>query len=367
MSVLRATENSVNVAFMTMAQQLDLCDIRAVARAMGVHRADGNPLKVVPSSVLGVNEVAPLSMAGAVATIGAGGTFCTPIIVDSIIGPGAKKLPGQDRACSTAMSAKVASTVAYALAAVMTGGTGTSGNPRDGVPVVGKTGTDDKADQNWLIGTTTKVALAVWVGNITGHQDLRRISVAGTNGYNTKFNIFRTTLASLNTDPQYRGGAFPAPDPGLLLGQGVPVPDLTGDSSGAAQGALARQGLRVVDGGPVVSGIPAGKVVRSSPAAGALVSTGTTVTVYTSDGSLAITMPNEVGTPRSAAVDDLVSRGFSSGNISFVWKASASGACRVQQSAPAAGAATAVDSQVTLTIQSGEPKSGTSPPATVCP
>ena len=367
MSVLKATENSVNVAFMTMAQQLDLCDIRADATAMGVHLATGNPLEVKPSSVLGTNAIAPLSMAGAIATIGAGGTFCTPVIVDSIVGPGAKKLPGQGRACSTAMSPKVASTVAYALAAVMTGGTGTSGNPRDGVPVVGKTGTTDKADQNWLIGTTTKVALAVWVGNISGFQDLRRISVAGTNGYNTKFNIFRTSLASLNADPQYRGGAFPAPDPGLLLGQGVPVPDLAGDSSGAAQGALARQGLRVVDGGPVVSGLPAGQVVRSSPAAGALVSTGTTVTVYTSDGSLAITMPNEVGKPRSAAVDDLVSRGFSPGNISFVWKASASGACRVRASAPAAGAATAVDSQVTLTIQSGEPKSGTSPPPAVCP
>jgi membrane peptidoglycan carboxypeptidase len=367
MSVLRATEDSVNVAFMTMAQQLDLCDIRDDATAMGVHRADGNPLEVKPSSVLGVNEIAPLSMAGAIATIGSGGIFCTPVIIDKIIGPKGQKLTGQGRACSEAMSPNVASTVAYALAAVMTAGTGTHGNPHDGVPVVGKTGTTDTADQNWLIGTTTKVALAVWVGNISGHQDLRRITVAGTNGYNTKFNIFRTTLAALNKDPRYRGGAFAAPDPALLLGHGVPVPNMAGDSSSEAHGALVSRGLRLVDGGKVASGLPAGQVVRSSPAAGSLVSKGGTVTVYASDGSLAATMPDEVGKTRLAAVDDLVNRGFSRDRVRFLWKASSSNACHVEASAPAAGAATAVDSPVTLTILSGEPQSGTSPPAAGCP
>jgi membrane peptidoglycan carboxypeptidase len=367
MSVLRATENSVNVAFMTMAQQLDLCDIRDDAIAMGVHRADRNPLKVNPASVLGVNEIAPLTMAGAIATIGSGGTFCTPVIIDSIIGPGGKKLPGQSHACSQAMSPKVASTVAYALAAVMTAGTGTNGNPRDGVPVVGKTGTTDTADQNWLIGTTTKVALAVWVGNISGHQDLRRVTVAGTNGYNTKFNIFRTTLASLDADPQYRGSTFPAPDTAMLLGQGVVVPNLAGSSSLKAHAALTSRGLRIVDGGEVVSGLPGGQIVRTSPAAGSLVANGTSVTVFTSDGSLAISMPDEVGKTRSTAVNDLVIRGFPSDHVRFVWKASSRDACQVASSSPEPGAATAVDSQVTLTILSGEPKSGTAPPAGGCP
>ena len=367
MSVLRATANSVNVAFMTMAQQLDLCDIRNDATAMGVHRADGHPLKVIPSSVLGVNEIAPLSMAGAIATIGSGGTFCTPVIIDSIIGPGGKKLPGQKRTCSQAMSPKVASTVAFALASVMTAGTGTYGNPRDGIPVVGKTGTTDTADQNWLIGTTTKVALAVWVGNISGHQDLRRITVAGTNGYNTKFNIFRTTLASLDSDPQYRGSTFPAPDPAMLIGQGVPVPNLVGSSSLEAHGALTSRGLRFVDGGAVVSGLPSGQVVTTSPTAGSLLSKGATVTVYTSDGSLTISMPDEVGKVRSAAVDDLVSHGFLRGQIGFVWQSSNNHPCRVASSDPKPGSAASVGAPVTLTILSGGPQSGAAPPATVCP
>jgi membrane peptidoglycan carboxypeptidase len=211
-----ATRNSVNVAFITMAQKLDLCDIRDDAMAMGVHRADGTPLKVFPSSVLGVNEIAPLSMAGAIATIGNGGIYCAPTIVDKIVGPDGKDLGGQPTKCVRAVEANIAATVAYALAGVMTAGTGTAGNPRDGIPIVGKTGTTDASIQNWLIATTTKVALAVWVGNIVGTQSLRRISVAGTNGYNTKFNIFRATMASLDTNPAYQGGAFPPPDPAFL-------------------------------------------------------------------------------------------------------------------------------------------------------
>ena len=220
MTVLTATEESVNAAFVTMAQQLDLCDIRNDAEAMGVHRADGTPLRVMPSSVLGTNEIAPLTMAGAIATIGANGTYCAPTIIDKIVGPGGSTLPGQPQQCSQALTPTIASTEAYALSKVMTNGTGTPGNPQDGVPIVGKTGTTDVADQNWLIGTTTKVALAVWVGNIQGHQNLRDINVAGTNGYNTKFNIFRVTMKSLDSNPAYRGGAFPAPDPVLVYGSG---------------------------------------------------------------------------------------------------------------------------------------------------
>lgn len=217
MSVLQATVQSVNVAYISMAQKLDLCDIRSDAEAMGVHRADGAQLKALPSSTLGTNEIAPLTMAAAIATIGANGIYCSPTIIDKIVTGSGTELAGQPKQCSTAMEPNIASTVAFALAAVMKYGTGSPGNPRDGVPLVGKTGTTDESLQNWLIATSTKTALAVWVGNTDGlGQSLRRISVAGTNGYNTKFNIFRKTMASLNSNPEYRGGDFPAPDPQFL-------------------------------------------------------------------------------------------------------------------------------------------------------
>jgi membrane peptidoglycan carboxypeptidase len=223
MSVITATQNSVNAAFVTMAQQLDLCDIRDVAQSMGVHRADGRPLVVTPSSVLGVNEIAPLTMAGAIATIGSGGIYCAPVIVDRIVDPVGVPLAGQTPQCTAALTSGIANAVAYALATVMQRGTGTAGNPHDGVPIVGKTGTTDVADQNWLIATTTKVSLAVWVGNTQGHQNLRKITLARTNGYNTKFNIFKTAMKSLDSNPLYRGTAFSPPDPSFFTGRGIPM------------------------------------------------------------------------------------------------------------------------------------------------
>ncbi|MEL0200663.1 MAG: transglycosylase domain-containing protein, partial [Aquiluna sp.] len=55
-SVQQAVITSQNTAFAAMASQLDLCGIRDVAEDFGVHRADGEELLFVPSSILGTNE-----------------------------------------------------------------------------------------------------------------------------------------------------------------------------------------------------------------------------------------------------------------------------------------------------------------------
>jgi membrane peptidoglycan carboxypeptidase len=232
-SVLSATARSVNGAYASMAQKLDVCEITATAESMGAHRADGNPLATNPAAILGTNEIAPLTMAAAIATIGANGTYCAPTAVDKIIGPDGTDLGGQPAQCTTALAPNIAATVAYALTGPFSGGgTAVSANPRDGVPVVGKTGTTDGSHQNWLIGSTTKIAMAVWVGNIkgdatkitsknpAGEQSLRRVSIGGTNGANVKFVIFKAMLQSFNGIEGYRGGAFPEFDPALVYGAG---------------------------------------------------------------------------------------------------------------------------------------------------
>ncbi|MES2170800.1 MAG: transglycosylase domain-containing protein [Actinomycetota bacterium] len=374
MTVLQATANSVNAAFVGMAQQLDMCDIRNDAEAMGVHRADGAALTVSPSSVLGINEIAPLTMAGAIATIGADGMYCAPTIVDSITDPNGKQLAGQAKSCTQSIDPSIAATDAYALASVMTSGTGTQGNPHDGVPIVGKTGTTDGSYQNWLIASTTKAALAVWVGNIQGTtalrtakdpqgwQSLRNVTVAGTNGYNTKFNIFRVTMKSLDSNPDYRGGAFPAPDPALLTGSGVTVPSVVGEQPSEAQSVLDGLGFTVTDGGTVASGLPAGEIDSTDPAPGTSAALGSDITYYTSDGTLATTMPNVVGQSKHAATAALVSAGFSSSNITITWVAGPiASVCTVTASNPAAGSATSTTAPVTLSVSDGGATAGSDP------
>jgi membrane peptidoglycan carboxypeptidase len=239
-TVLSATARSVNGAFASMAQKLDLCEIREVAKSMGVHRADGAELKVNPSSILGTNEIAPMTMAGAFATIAANGVYCAPTAVDRIVDTFGKDLGGEAPQCAQAIEPNIAATAAYALEGVFTNGTAASANPRDGIALMGKTGTTDGSHQNWLIGSTTKVAIAVWVGNIKGNpakvtaknpggeQSLRRITIARTNGANIKFIVFEEMLKSFHANPGYLGAKdFPAPDPALVSGRGAATPRST--------------------------------------------------------------------------------------------------------------------------------------------
>ena len=218
--------------------------------------------------MLGTNELAPLTMSAAIATIASGGTYCEPIVLDKVVGPDGKELPGQNANCRAALSADVAAAAAYALSGP-TGGypgwtTGSAANPRDGHALIGKTGTTDNRENSWMLASTSKVSMVVWVGNIKGHQDLGRVNVTGGNANSVKFRIFKNTMASINTE--YGGEAkFPdAPDV-LINGITQPVPDVTGQTIEQATSLLESLGLRAKVGDPQPSAVEAGKVARHRP------------------------------------------------------------------------------------------------------
>ncbi|TAL45116.1 MAG: PASTA domain-containing protein [Salinibacterium sp.] len=291
-SVMNATAASVNGAFVSMALQLDLCDIRHVAESLGVERADGTHLQTNPSSVLGTNDVTPLSMAGAYAAIGAGGKFCPPIVIDNAVSPDGKDLDGQVSDCQQAIDPDVANTAAYALAGVLNNGTGARSNPHDGTPVVGKTGTTDAAIQTWIITTTRKVATAIWVGNTVGRVSLRQYRYNGIQGALLRHEMMRNLL--LVIDRKYHGGAFPPPADALLSGSGLAVPDVRGLTPEAAKALLIGLGFDYKDGGSIDSPVEVGRVASTNPSAGSQSGTGAIITVYTSRGNQ-VPFPNVVG------------------------------------------------------------------------
>jgi membrane peptidoglycan carboxypeptidase len=366
-TVIRGTARSVNGVFLSMASQLDLCDIRDVAEAMGVHRADGAPLKTLPSSILGVNEVAPLTMAAAIATIGGGGVYCTPIAIDRIVDANGNDIGGQDGECHQAIPADVAAGAAYALKAVMDGGgTGNPSNPGNGIPLIGKSGTDDHAWHTWVISSSTKVAMAVWVGNIVGKQSLRGVYVAGTYGASIRHAIGLRVLGPLTHE--YGGSAFPKPPANLLSGVTLEIPNVVGKTPEDAKALLESLGFIYANGGPKPSDAPIGTVAYSDPPAGTKVSKGYQITVYTSDGSLYVEMPDDlIGKSLHDAVDELVGVGFSGGNITVQWEAVANPGdpmCEVTGTNPAPGAGTSKQAAVTLTVSAmpdGSPPPGCHP------
>ncbi|GAA4678809.1 transglycosylase domain-containing protein [Frondihabitans cladoniiphilus] len=208
-TALRATTQSINTGYAAMAQKLDLCDIRDAAKSLGVHSATGKELSTFPSSVIGSgNEIAPLTMAAAFSGIANGGVFCEPTFIDSVVDSEKRVLPGQVKSCTQAIDPAVAATTVSALKTVFASGTATAANPGDGVPVMGKTGTTDHAEQTWLVGSTTKLATAAWVGNISGHQD--QYKIRGSHGAmnQQRLTIWKHVMQAANKT--YGGGAFAA-------------------------------------------------------------------------------------------------------------------------------------------------------------
>ncbi|MFX5813197.1 penicillin-binding transpeptidase domain-containing protein, partial [Acinetobacter baumannii] len=67
-----------------MAAQLDLCDIAKVAKKMGVGTTgDGKEITMQNANeVIGSDNVSPLAMAGAFATVANGGSHCQPKLID---------------------------------------------------------------------------------------------------------------------------------------------------------------------------------------------------------------------------------------------------------------------------------------------
>lgn len=273
-TVFESTVRSINSAYAAMAEQLDQCEIRTAAEALLVHRADSGILQTNPSAVLGTNEIAPLTMAGAFGGIANGGVACEPIVVDRFVEAGGGRIEGQSSKCRQGITPDVAAAVAAPMRSVITGGTGSRSNPGGDVPVIGKTGTTDSQVQTWMVGSSTKVATAVWVGNVLGDYKMSNYR----NGTVLRHDIWRIIMQ--NANEQYGGDSFPAAPDRLLQGSGIELPSITGMAVDEATILLESLGLKL----EVTSGIDVGRVAVFEPVAGTYLARGMTVRV-TSVGS----------------------------------------------------------------------------------
>jgi membrane peptidoglycan carboxypeptidase len=307
--VLRSTTRSINTSYVSMAAQLDLCDIRDMAQRLGVKRADNNELSYVPSSVLGTNELSPLSLAGAMAGFANNGIYCSPVAIDRVVirSTGEQmRVPASQ--CSQAMSPEVAAAATYAFQQVISGGTGTRSRTPDEVPIAGKTGTSDKTIQTWMTGFSSEVATAAWVGNVSGAQPLDPISVRGLFGGAIRHEIWRKVMTRANK--LYGGSAFQAP-PALYLGaSNVIMPNVVGLLPDDAEEFVKTAGLSVkIATKQVLSMAPAGTVAYANYESGAEVVRGSLVTLYISKGG-EIVVPNVAGLTVAEARNRLLMAGF---------------------------------------------------------
>jgi membrane peptidoglycan carboxypeptidase len=310
LSALSATIQSVNTSFATMASFLDLCDIRDRASAFGVKRADGNELLYVQASVLGTNELSPLTMAAAMSGFANDGIYCSPIAIDRVVvrSTGLEmKVPATE--CNRAVTSEVAAAASYAFQLVMSGGTGSASRTPDRVPLAGKTGSTDRFLHTWMTGYSSKVATATWVGNVSGAQNVGGVSIDGTPGGILRHEIWRQIMTVANE--LYPGESFPAPPPMYLGASNVIMPDVNALPPEIALEILRDAGLGAqISGNQVLSSNPPGTVAAADYATGAELPRGTLVTISLSRGGT-VAVPDVAGLSIADATSRLLSYGFS--------------------------------------------------------
>ena len=297
-SVFNGTQLSVNGVFASMAEKLHLCDIHRIANEFGVHRADGAPLIENAPAIIGTNEVAPLSMATAYATMANNGTRCTPIAIDKVVKPDGSLMDVPKSNCSQVIDKQIVVAANSALHGVITGGTMGGDATPDGVYEIGKTGTTDNAKDTWAVGATSKVATAVWVGSVTGFENLREVFSfpkcyydGGIGKASDARHCLWKDMMTANNAVYGGASSWDQPLPRYLYGKQTAVPSVTGMSVDQAKNVLASAGFRGVVGSAETSDVEKGKVSSSSPAGGAQASAGAAVTLHTSSGPAPVEPP----------------------------------------------------------------------------
>jgi membrane peptidoglycan carboxypeptidase len=307
------TAKSLNTGFLAMAQELDLCDINKVAARMGVHLGNTKPVTTsnLPfESVLGSKLIAPIQMAGVYGAIGNKGVYCTPRAIDKVIGPDGKEMKLPESSCTQVISPEVAATAAYALHGVLSA-TGSAANPRDGVPLIGKTGTNETWGTAMALAST-KTATFVFAGS-SGDTKFRvaRAYWQGKQMSSIRFTIARAMQRAANA--AYGGGSLPNPDRNLTRRVMKDLPNVVGKSIDEAKNIIENAGFSVQVGTPIDSTVGAGLVAEQTPGAGSAPG-GTTVTLIPSTGVAppppAVAVPNVTGAKFNQAKKSLEDAGF---------------------------------------------------------
>ena len=296
MSVLDATEQSVNTAFVDMANQLDVCDIDELARSTGMHlgtgvdEASGRALRLSPSMVLGPNEIAPLTMAASFATFASGGTYCRPIAITGVTGPDGEDIPVPEQDCEQVLDSDVVNGMNHALQRVVgqRSGTGWRADIPDR-PTAGKTGTSNDNGHAWFVGYVPQLATAVWVGHSEGNVPMQNITVNGQFHRNLFGGAVPAPMFGEYMSQATDGMSvenFPEADDEQIHGDRIPVPNVVGQSVNSATDSLEGAGFAVEVGDEVDSGnVDDGDVARTSPSSGSRVQPGSTITLEPSGSS----------------------------------------------------------------------------------
>ena len=193
LSVRNAIKLSSNIAAVKAFQKVGADLVVEYAKKMGIK----SELLKVPSLALGSNDVRPLDMAVAYATLSNEGKKIEPYAIRKIEKRQTKEILYEAKP-------KVEQVVSPQAAYIMTdllkgplspGGTAEAMNVQ-GLTIAGKTGTSDNFRDGWFIGCTPEVCLAIYIGS-----DSKEVDLSAIPNYGSTFSgqIFKRTMQSLKS------------------------------------------------------------------------------------------------------------------------------------------------------------------------
>ncbi len=189
-NLIRATEDSINTAFvdLTMALPDGPKDVLKMAKAMGIPADDKSRgldnlrtspgLQANPGIALGSATVSPINIANGYATVAADGVRSELYLIEKVVDRTGETRYSHKVSNKRVLDEDVNADVSYALQQVVRAGSGTRAQAL-GRPAGGKTGTatnaDDQVSSSWFVGYTPQLSTAVMMVRGTGNESLEEI------------------------------------------------------------------------------------------------------------------------------------------------------------------------------------------------
>jgi membrane peptidoglycan carboxypeptidase len=177
-SLLTATEKSVNSVFVAVSKQIGYQSVVDAAERAGIP-ASTPALSPVRSVTLGVASPHVIDMAAAYATFANGGGAVSPTVLQQVRGANDGILLQLNPTVRQQFTPDVVNTVNYALQNVISNGTGSRAQAL-GRPAAGKTGTTNGNLSAWFVGYTPQLSTAVMF--VRDGKDGNPVTLSGLGG-----------------------------------------------------------------------------------------------------------------------------------------------------------------------------------------
>jgi membrane peptidoglycan carboxypeptidase len=238
-SLLKATEHSVNTIYVPLGIKAGVDKVVDVARRAGVPTTV--EMIASPSVTLGSSSPHVIDLANAYATFAAQGVYAKPFIINEVQGPNKGILYQGRIQAQEVFSKEVMADLTYALHQVTISGTGAIVGARLKRPAAGKTGTSNDNASAWFNGYTPEVAASVafyrddatqslngigGLNSVTGGSFPARIWAAYVKAYlgNAPIQDFPAAANIGGTDAVDYTNAVPQMDPALIPPSPTPTP-----------------------------------------------------------------------------------------------------------------------------------------------